>query len=199
MTGNSNIFGMGYPVAALEATYTPGTSITYEAGFVLGTGVEAVLNQEVSDNPDYGDDEEQDNDNGTTRISGSIELNAISLDKVAKLLGWTKEGTSDVVYHVTDEPAPYVGFGYYKKDVASGGYVARWIYRVKFSRNSDTARTKERNIEWNHPTLDFAGGGVFLASPENVMTFFDEKAFEDREDAKTWLNTKAGISNSGNG
>ena len=197
MTGNSNIFGMGYPVAALEDTYTPGTGITYQTGFVLGTGVEAVLNQDVSDNPDYGDDEEQDNDNGTNRISGSLELNSIAIDKVAKLLGWTKEGTTDIVYHITDDAAPYVGFGYYKKDVASGGYIARWCYRVKFSRSTDTSRTKERQVEWNHPSLDFGGGGVYLATPADKMVFYDEKAFDTRENAKAWLNTKAGISGGG--
>jgi len=195
MTGNSEVFGMGYPVAALEATYTPGTGITYTGGFVIGTGVEAVLNHDISDNPDYGDDEEQDNDNGTNRVSGSLELNGIAIDKRAKLLGWTKEGTgTDEVYHITDDTAPYVGFGYYKRDVLSGGYIARWLYRVKFSRSTDTARTKQRNVEWNHPSLDFSGGGVYLATPENKMTFYDEKPFDDREDAKAWLNTKAGIS-----
>ena len=198
MTGNSNIFGMGYPVAALVDTYTPGTSITYDDGFVIGTGVEAVLNHDIGDNPDFGDDEEQDNDNGTNRISGSLELNAIAQDKLATLLGWKKTtsgtGTTVTTYHITDEAAPYVGFGYYKKDVASGGYVARWIFKAQFSRSTDTARTKQRNVEWNHPTLDFTGASVVLADPADTNVWYDEQAFTSREDAKSWLNTKAGIS-----
>ena len=59
MQGKSNIFGMGYPVAALVNTYTEGSSITYQTGFVIGTGVEAVYNVETSQNEDYGDDELQ--------------------------------------------------------------------------------------------------------------------------------------------
>ena len=193
MTGKSNVFGMGYPVAALVSTYTPGTGITYSTGFVVGTAVEAVLNHEIGDNPDYGDDEEQDNDNGTNRVTGSLELNMIAIDKVAQLLGWSSTGTTSTVYHITDEAAPYVGFGYYKKDVGSGGYIARWIYRAQFSREQDTARTKQRNTEWNHPTLNFTSASVFLSDPADKATWYDETAFTTREAAKAWLNTKAGI------
>ena len=196
-TGKSNVFGMGYPVVALVDTYTDGTSITYDAGLVLGTAVEAVYNAESSMNEDYGDDEVQDIDSGTNGISGTLELNMISLEKLSYLLGWaeTAAGTgTPKVYHVTDEASPYVGFGYYKKDVASGGYVARWIYRAQFSRTSDTSRTKTQSVEWNHPTLDWRGTIVHLSTPAGKGVWNDEAAFETREDAKAWLNTKAGIS-----
>ena len=194
MQGNSNVFGMGYPVAALVDNYSDGTSITYENGFVIGTGVEAVYNSESSMNEDYGDDEIQDIDSGTNGISGTLELNMIELDKMATLLGWASSGSSPKVYHVTDEASPYVGFGYYKKDVASGGYVARWIYRAQFSRTSETSRTKTQSVEWNHPTLDWRGTIVHLSTPAGKGVWNDEAAFTTREAAKAWLNTKAGIS-----
>lgn len=193
-TGKSNVFGMGYPVVALVDTYTDGTSITYDAGLVLGTAVEAVYNAESSMNEDYGDDEVQDIDSGTNGISGTLELNMIALDKLATILGWVSSGSDPTVYHVTDEASPYVGFGYYKKDVASGGYVARWIYRAQFSRTSDTSRTKTQSVEWNHPTLDWRGTIVHLSTPAGKGVWNDEAAFATREAAKAWLNTKAGIS-----
>ena len=193
-TGNSNVFGMGYPVVALVDTYTDGASITYDDGFVLGTAVEAAYNAESSMAEDYGDDEVQDIDSGTNGISGTLELNMIELDKMATLLGWASSGSSPKVYHVTDEASPYVGFGYYKKDVASGGYVARWIYRAQFSRTSETSRTKTQSVEWNHPTLDWRGTIVHLSTPAGKGVWNDEAAFTTREAAKTWLNTKAGIS-----
>lgn len=197
MTGKSNIFGMGYPVVAKVDTYTENASITYEDGMVLGTGVEAVYNAESSMSEDYGDDEIQDIDSGTNGISGTLELNMISLEKLSYLLGWaeTAAGTgTPKVYHVTDEASPYVGFGYYKKDVASGGYIARWIHRCQFTRTSDTARTKQQSVEWNHPTLDWRGTIVYLSNPAGKGVWNDEAAFETREDAKAWLNSKAGIS-----
>ena len=197
MQGNSNVFGMGYPVAALVDTYTDGTSITYEDGFVIGTGVEAVYNSESSMNEDYGDDEIQDIDSGTNGISGTLELNMISLDNLSKLLGWDETAAttgSPKSYHVTDEASPYVGFGYYKKDVASGGYVARWIYRCQFTRTNETSRTKTQQVEWNHPTLEWRGTIVHLSAPAGKGVWNDEVAFESREDAKAWLNAKAGIS-----
>lgn len=197
MQGNSNVFGMGYPVAALVDNYSDGTSITYENGFVIGTGVEAVYNSESSMNEDYGDDEIQDIDSGTNGISGTLELNMISLDNLSKLLGWDETAAttgSPKIYHVTDEASPYVGFGYYKKDVASGGYVARWIYRCQFTRTNETSRTKTQQVEWNHPTLEWRGTIVHLSTPAGKGVWNDEAAFETREAAKAWLNTKAGIS-----
>lgn len=196
-TGNSNVFGMGYPVVALVDTYTDGASITYDDGFVLGTAVEAAYNAESSMAEDYGDDEVQDIDSGTNGISGTLELNMIALDKLANLLGWSSSGSTPKVYHVTDEASPYVGFGYYKKDVASGGYVARWIYRAQFSRTSETSRTKTQSVEWNHPTLDWRGTIVHLSTPAGKGVWNDEVAFETREAAKAWLNIKAGISGGG--
>ncbi len=196
-TGNSNVFGMGYPVVALVDTYTDGASITYDDGFVLGTAVEAAYNAESSMNEDYGDDEAQDIDSGTNGISGTLELNMIALDKLATILGWASSGSTPKVYHVTDEASPYVGFGYYKKDVASGGYVARWIYRCQFTRTSDTSRTATQTKEWNHPTLDWRGTIVHLSTPAGKGVWNDEVAFETREAAKAWLNTKAGISGGG--
>lgn len=195
MTGNSNIFGMGYPVAAAVDTYTEGTSITYDTGFVIGTGVEAVLNAETGDNEDWGDDELQDFDNGLNGINGSLELNSLELSKLAQLLGWVSEGSTQVVYHATDGESPYFGFGYYFKDV--GGYVARWIYRVRFSRGSHTARTKQQNVEWNHPTLEWRGTVIHLTTPADKGVWHDDTLCATREAAKAWLNSKAGISTVG--
>ena len=45
---NANV-GMVYPVAALVATYTPGTSITYSTGFVVAEAVSASLNWNRAD------------------------------------------------------------------------------------------------------------------------------------------------------
>ena len=193
MQGKSNIFGMGYPVAALVNTYTEGSSITYQTGFVIGTGVEAVYNVETSQNEDYGDDELQDFDNGANGISGTLELNMVSQETLAKLLGWSSSGTSPKVYHITDDAAPYCGFGYYFRDVASGGYTARWIHRCRFSRPSHTARTKEKQVEWNHPTLDWQGSVIHLATPADKGVWNDEASFSTTAAAKAWLKTKAGI------
>ena len=153
--------------------------------------------EDLGDDEDYGDDEVQDIDSGTNGISGTLELNMISLDNLSKLLGWDETAATTgtpKIYHVTDEASPYVGFGYYKKDVASGGYVARWIYRCQFTRTNETSRTKTQQVEWNHPTLEWRGTIVHLSAPAGKGVWNDEAAFETREAAKAWLNTKAGIS-----
>lgn len=193
MNGKSNPFGMGYPVVALVDTYTPGTGVTYQQGMVLGTGVEAVLNQTMNDTPDYGDDEVQDIDNGVNEVSGTLELNVIGPEKLATILGWTASGEgANAVYKISDNAAPDAGFGYYEKCGAK--WLCRWVYRVKFSRETVTARTRERNTEWNHPTLSFRSQAMTDA---NGTYHYEEHLVNDREAAKTWLNGKAGIASTG--
>ena len=56
---NANV-GMQYLVAATVATYTPGTSITYNAGSNFAEAVSASLSWDRADGHFYGDDVELD-------------------------------------------------------------------------------------------------------------------------------------------
>ena len=117
--------GMRHVVAAKVATETPGQALTYDAGMVVGKAIQGNLTWNRNDNPLYADDAIAENDNGVT--GGSIELGTDDLlDAVrAYLLGdevvTVGSGTSKTTeYETTDEPAPYVGFGYVRVRIKNG-------------------------------------------------------------------------------
>ena len=187
--------GMQYPVCAPVNTYTPGTSITYSNGSVVGEARGATLNWEREDGEFYGDDKILDTANGILGYTLDFEPSGLS-DTIRKTLLGETQATSE--YSITDSSAPYVGFGYIRvmRETGTTGvdttYEAWWFYRVQFSVNSEETRTKERSMEWRTPTLTGKGLGVQLSS-EATQTFAVHESFTTFSGAKTWLNSKASI------
>jgi len=192
---NANV-GMLYPVAAPVSAYTPGTSITYGNGFVVAEAVSASLSWNRADGHFYGDDVELDSDNGVLGYTISFEPSGLSATNRQKLLG---EIVATDEYTVTDAASPDVGFGYIRVMRTKGAstvtttYEAWWFQKLKFSISSEETRTKEQNIEWRVPTLEGVGAGVSLDST-GVLSFAQHKSFDSLASAKSYLNSKAGIS-----
>lgn len=189
--------GMQYPVYAKVATYTPGTSITYSAGAVAAEAVSANVSWNRNDGHFYGDDVELDSDNSVLGYTISFEPSGLKDAARADLLGETL-ATSE--YTVDDSAAPDVGFGYVRvmRENGSSGvsttYEGWWYHKLKFSVTSEETRTKEGGgIEWRVPTLEGTGAGVLLDS-SGKKRFAVHRTFDTLTAAKTWLNTKAGIS-----
>lgn len=192
---NANV-GMVYPVAAPVSAYTPGTSITYGTGFVVAEAVSASLSWNRADGHFYGDDVELDSDNGVLGYTISFEPSGLSATNRQKLLG---EIVATDEYTVTDAASPDVGFGYIRVMRTKGAstvtttYEAWWFQKLKFSISSEETRTKEQNIEWRVPTLEGVGAGVSLDST-GTLSFAQHKSFDSLASAKSYLNSKAGIS-----
>ena len=192
---NANV-GMVYPVAAPVSAYTPGTSITYGTGFVVAEAVSASLSWNRADGHFYGDDVELDSDNGVLGYTISFEPSGLSASTRQKLLG---ELVATDEYTITDAASPDVGFGYIRVMRTKGtssvtySYEAWWFQKLKFSVSSEETRTKEQNIEWRVPTLEGVGAGVSLDST-GVLSFAQHKTFDSLASAKSYLNSKAGIS-----
>jgi phi13 family phage major tail protein len=187
--------GMRYPVAAPITAHTDGSAITYGNGFVVGNAVQANINFDVNDNPDWGDDIIIDNDTGINGYNGTLDVNALSASVRASLLGWTAVGSATTHYEVTDASAPDVGFGFIHISQYKGtkSYETYWFHSAQFSQQSIAASTKERQITWNHPQMNFVGKGVYLDSSGKAK-YFDWMSFDSESSAKSWLNSKAGIS-----
>ena len=187
--------GMQYPVCAPVSAYTPGTSITYSTGSVVGEARAATLNWEREDGEFYGDDRILDTANGILGYTLDFEPSGLS-DSIRKTLLGETQASSE--YSITDGSAPYVGFGYIRvmRETGTTGvdttYEAWWFYRVQFSVNSEESRTKERSMEWRTPTLTGKGLGAQLSS-DSTLTFAVHESFTTFSGAKTWLNSKAGI------
>ena len=188
---NANI-GMVYPVAATVQTYTPGTSISYNTGTNFAEAVSASLSWNRADGHFYGDDVELDSDNGVLGYTIDFEPTGLSDTARATLLG---ETASSSEYEITDKESPDVGFGYIRvmrnKGVTS--YEGWWFRKLKFGVSSEETRTKEQGIEWRVPTLQGVGAGVSLDNT-GKLSFALHKTFSALADAKSWLNSKAGIS-----
>ena len=193
---NANV-GMVCPCAATVQTYTVGTSISYNAGKVIAEAVSASLNWNRADGHFYGDDVELDTDNGV--LGYTLDFNPSGLTDEAReyLLGETVQTNE---YTITDAASPDVGFGYVRvmRTTNSSGtvedsYEGWWFYKLKFGVSSEEARTKEQNIEWRVPTLEGVGSGVSLDST-GTLSFAQHKSFDSLASAKSYLNSKAGIS-----
>ena len=186
--------GMRHLVYALVATETPGTGITYQGGADLAPAVSGSLNYERSDNPLYGDDVMQDNDNAITGFTLDIETTELSAANEAALLGYTVDTTDTTLYSVTDANAPYVGVGFIQVLRRRGTvtYRALWFPKVQFGISSEETQTRQQSVEWGTPTLNGKGFGVYLDST-GAATFRMQKECSTLAAAKSFLDTKAGI------
>lgn len=189
--------GMRSPVVAPITSHTDGSAITYGTGMVLGPAVAANLTFDVADNPDYGDDVIQDNDNGINGYSATLETNNITPEGRAMALGWqgvTGTGSTVTHYEVTDEAAPYVGWGFIRVKLFQGtrSYEAFWFHKSQFSPNGINASTKQRQIEWNHPQMSVQGMGVYIDNSGKAK-YFDWMEFTTEAAAMTWLKGRANI------
>lgn len=190
---NANV-GMIYPVASPISAYTPGTGVTYGTGAVLEEARAANVTWNRADGHFYGDDVELDSDNGILGYSIDFEPTGLKDAGRALLLGEVKASSGNE-YSITDAAAPDVGFGYIRvmRDKGETSYEGWWYYKMKFAVSSEETRTKEQGIEWRTPTLNGVGAGVQLSSA-GTLTFAVHESFTTLAAAKTWLNTKAGIS-----
>lgn len=191
---NANV-GMVYPVYAPVTAYTPGTSITYGNGAVAAEAVSANVSWNRNDGHFYGDDVELDSDNGATGYTITFEPSGLTDSARAALLGETL-ATSD--YNISDAAAPDVGFGYIRvmRSTGTSGvettYESWWYHKVKFSISSEETRTKEGSIDWRVPQLEGIGAGVSLDT-SGKLYFATHRTHTTLANAKSWLNTKAGI------
>lgn len=189
--------GMRNPVVAPITAETAGGAITYGPGMILGPAVAANLTFDVADNPDYGDDIIQDNDNGINGYSATVETNNITPEGRAMALGWnpvTGTGSTVTHYEVTDEAAPYVGWGFIRVKLFQGvrSYEAFWFHKSQFSPNGINASTKQRQIEWNHPQMSVQGMGVYIDNSGKAK-YFDWMEFTTEAAALAWLKGRANI------
>lgn len=191
--------GMRHIVAAKVATEVEGSALTYSAGKDVGAAISCNVTFDRSDNPLYADDVITENDYGVRNASFEIEIDNLSDEVTAYLLGDTEEtvGTSPNTsreYDVTDKAAPYVGFGFMRvlKKGETTTYQALWFHKAQFGLNTMNSQTKGENIEWQTATLSGRVFGVHNDSSGDAK-YYRRASFSTAEAAATWLDTKAGI------
>ena len=191
--------GMRKPQFALITTpRVDGSAITYGTPIVLGPAVSANVTFDVADNPDYGDDVIIDNDKGVNGYTIALETNDISAAGRAACLGWeavSTTGTSPTVqyYKITDAAPPEGGLAYIRVKLYRGvkSYEAFFFHALQCSSGGENASTKQKQITWNHPSINASGIGVYLDSSGEAR-YFDWMEFETESAAQAWINGKFG-------
>jgi phi13 family phage major tail protein len=178
-----------------------GSPITYGTPVTIGPAVSANVTFDTADNPDYGDDVIIDNDKGVNGYSVSLETNDISKEARAACLGWvpkTGTGTTVTHYEVTDAAPPEGGLSFIRVKMFKGvrKYEAFFFHALQFSDGGENASTKEKQITWNHPTMDGAGIGVYIDSSGNAK-YFNWMEFDTEAAATAWINSQGGASSGG--
>jgi len=171
-----------------------GSPITYGTPVVIGPAVSAQVSFDTADNPDYGDDVIIDNDKGVNGYSITLETNDVSAAARAACLGWKAVGTTVTHYEVTDDAPPEGGLSYIRVKMFKGvrKYEAFFFHALQFSDGGENASTKERQITWNHPTMEGSGIGVYIDSSGKAK-YFNWMEFDTESAANTWINSQGGV------
>ena len=189
--------GMRSPKFWPISSRVDGSAITYGNPVLIGPAVSANVSFDVADNPDYGDDVIIDNDKGINGYTVALETNDISKEARAACLGWEAKssGTPPAVthYEITDAVAPEGGLSYIRVKMYKGTrkYEAFFFHALQFSDGGENAATKKKQIEWNHPTMNGTGIGVYTDSTGEAK-YFNWMEFDTESAAETWINAQGG-------
>lgn len=181
-------------------TWAPVTSGGDGAAMVYGTGtaetdliVRVDQNEERSDVAFYADDHEIDHDNSVNGATVSIEAAKLTDEMLEKMVGMVK-GTDSLSMTVNE--APYVGVGFIHGQIHKGNktWKAYWYHKVQFSRGQRSFNTKGETTAYQTESLEGNAMAVKLSSNGDEEFFTESLALSSEAAARTWLNTKAGIS-----
>ena len=197
--------GMRTPKFWPITTRTDGSAITYGSPVTIGPAVSANVTFDTADNPDYGDDIIIDNDKGVNGYTIALETNDISKEARAACLGWkaiqnTATPPATTHYEVTDAEPPEGGLSYIRVKMFKGTkkYEAFFFHAMQFSDGGENASTKQKQITWNHPTMNGTGIGVYIDTSGEAK-YFNWMEFDTESAATTWINSQGGYTPPSNG
>ena len=175
-----------------------GSAISYGNPVLIGPAVSANVTFDTADNPDYGDDIIIDNDKGVNGYNITLETNDISAAARAACLGWKAKQNSATPpvtthYEVTDAAPPEGGFSFIRVKMLKGtrSYEGFFFHALQFSDGGENASTKQKQITWNHPTMNGSGIGVYIDSTGEAK-YFNWNEFETEAAAESWINSQGG-------
>lgn len=187
--------GMRHVVAAPITSEVTGQPITYGAGLIATRAVSADITYNRDENKHYCDDAVGESDNAITDGTVSIAGSEFLPEARVALFGVKKITEGDqTVYRTTATSSPYVGLGYMTVTMYKNvyKYTAKWIHKLQFALDSESAKTKADRIEWQNETAKGTMMGVQLDSSGEIA-FQDEAEFDTAEKAIAWLDKKANI------
>ena len=170
-----------------------------EGGAITGTGValdDYMIRADITENrnktPFHADDHQIDQENELTGVDVSLELSNMTDDMEKAFLGY-KAGTGNEL-NVAAADAPFVGVGFRRKERFKGAitYHGFWIYKVQFSKDSDSTQTKGENIDFQTETLSGSAMGVTLTTAGDTI-YYSHIRSTTESTVVSWVKSKAGI------
>ena len=191
------VIGLKYLAVAPLKTEVDGQLPTYDTGMKAGHLMTANLTWNRGSAALYGDNVEVEHDNTISSGDLTVGTTYLNLDARKMLLGEKEFGTpsnnAPQEYATEDDPAPYVGMGFVRKDSGDGNpvYTAFWYFKVQCSMN-ENATTRGENTDYQAPEMDAHILAVRPAADlKNRFRIFAE--FTVEADAIAWVKGKAGI------
>lgn len=188
--------GLYYPVYAKITEEEFGSLPTYGTGAVIGKAITADKDTNANNNPLYADGGIAENDRSFSDGTISLNVDDISLKVQADLLGATYDAglgdTPETITKASGDVAPYVGVGYYKRGIKNNVayFEATVLLKVQFAPFSESAKTKEKQIEWQTPTIE---GSIMTVEGYKNDAYEVTAKFETEQDARDWLNEMLNI------
>ena len=178
---------------ATISTGGEGSAVVYTGGATKGDMMmraDVTLNHE--DVKMFADNHAVERANGVTGGTIALELAKLPNDVQTALLGYTLSGN---MLTVTEDPAPYVGFGYLTCEIEGGvkSYVGYWFPKCQFGLDNDSASTKGDNTEFQSNQLTGEILGVVTTTGGKAEFYYKDKESTETA-AVAWLKGKAGIS-----
>lgn len=161
----------------------------HEKGMALGPTSKFNVNPTTSDVKDYGDNRVTETDTSVTGGTTALEINEFTNEIYGMVLGHEYDKEKDIVKCNKADIAPFVGLGAIgiSKHNNKDKYTAKWYNKTQFKEPNDENNTQQENVTFEHTTLE---GNLFV--PEDGA-WKEQQTFLTFEEAKTWLNEKAGI------
>lgn len=156
---------------------------------VVAKAIQADIAITVNDVKLYADDALAESDRSFQSGTLAFGIDDLSDNIQAEFLGHTIDSETGLITAKTSDVSPYVGIGFYGVKLVSNvkKYRAIWLPKVQFGEPNDTNATKGDSVAFATVSLT---GNIF---PDATGTWKEEQTFPTEEEARTFLNGKAGI------
>lgn len=174
---------------------------TYEEGYVVAKAINFTGTPNKNDVELYADDGVAETDKSVKDWGTSLAVDDLSLEMQAKLLGHTyvKEvagdsgvTTPESIEVGTEDEAPFVGMGFYKRRKKNSvtSFTVIWLYKVQNSEPTENAETKGDTTNFQTATIE---GKAYPVEIDGKMSIGKKLIFKTEAEAKAWLLKQANI------
>lgn len=161
----------------------------YTEGRYMGPTSTFNINTTSNDVKDYGDNSVVETDTSVTGGTSSLEINEMTNESYAYILGHTYDEDNDAVVCKKEDVAPFVGMGAVgiSKRNNVHKYTAKFYRKMQYKEPNDENATQQETVSFTHTTLE---GNMFVPSDGQWK---EQETFDTLKEAKEWLNKKVGI------